>query len=143
MLRSIAIIDSVYLFQCMEQQYDSIFPEKNVQYAGFFTRFVAALIDGIILFVVVITVTFLFSGSLFGNTFTVILYYAINIAYYAGLESSSKQATLGKRVMDIKVTNTEGGRISFGQGVGRFFGKYLSGLILCIGYLMIIWDKKK
>lgn len=127
----------------MEQQHDSIFPEKNVQYAGFFTRFVAALIDGIILFVVIMIVTYFISGTLAGNTLTGILNLAINVTYHAGLESSNKQATLGKSVMDIKVINEEGGRISFGQGLGRFFGKYLSALILLIGYLMVIWDRKK
>jgi len=62
--------------------------------------------------------------------------------YYALQESGPRQATLGKRALDIKVTNEQGGRISFGQATGRHFGKYLSMLILFIGYLMMLWDDR-
>jgi uncharacterized RDD family membrane protein YckC len=67
----------------------------------------------------------------------------INIAYYAGLESSSSQATLGKQALGIKVTDLEGRRISFRRAVGRLFGKILSALILGIGFLMVAFTEKK
>ena len=72
-----------------------------------------------------------------------ILGYALSWLYSALLESGPKQATLGKRLLDLKVTNMEGERISFGQATGRHFGKYLSAIILCIGFLMMLWDGKK
>ena len=72
-----------------------------------------------------------------------ILGYALSWLYSALLESGPKQATPGKRLLDLKVTNMEGERISFGQATGRHFGKYLSAIILCIGFLMMLWDGKK
>lgn len=63
--------------------------------------------------------------------------------YYALMESSVKQATLGKMALGIKVVDYSGNRISFGKASGRYFGKILSGMILCIGYLMAGFTEKK
>jgi uncharacterized RDD family membrane protein YckC len=63
--------------------------------------------------------------------------------YFALQESSSAQATVGKRVLGLKVINLEGNRIGFGQASGRFFGKILSGMILCVGYMMAGFTERK
>jgi|GEM_PF-534928 len=63
--------------------------------------------------------------------------------YYATMESSFKQATVGKMAVGIIVTDMSGIRISFWRASGRFFGKFLSSLILMIGFLMPIFTKKK
>jgi uncharacterized RDD family membrane protein YckC len=63
--------------------------------------------------------------------------------YFAILESSSWQATVGKMALGIRVTNDRGARISFLHATGRFFAKYLSFLILCIGFLMVAWTRRK
>ena len=52
------------------------------------------------------------------------------------MESSSKQATLGKLALGIVVTDLNGNRISFGRATGRYFGKIVSGMIFAIGYIM-------
>ena len=57
-------------------------------------------------------------------------------------ESGPNMATIGKKAMNIKVTDMDGGRISFGQATGRHFGKIISGIILLIGYFMMLWDEK-
>jgi uncharacterized RDD family membrane protein YckC len=62
--------------------------------------------------------------------------------YYSLMESSSKQASIGKLAMGIKVVDLKGQRISFGKATGRFFGKVLSGLILCIGYIWFLFSKE-
>ncbi|MBH5323241.1 RDD family protein [Erythrobacter sp. JGD-13] len=67
----------------------------------------------------------------------------IGIAYYAGLESSSWQATLGKKAVGIIVTDTNGNRISFLNAIGRYFAKILSAIILLIGYIMVAFTEKK
>jgi uncharacterized RDD family membrane protein YckC len=59
------------------------------------------------------------------------------------MESSSYQATLGKMVCGMKVTDLSGNRISFERATGRHFAKYLSGLILCIGYIMVGFTERK
>ena len=63
--------------------------------------------------------------------------------YSALLESSPNQATVGKMALGIKVTDLDGERISFGRATGRHFGKILSFLILCIGYLMVAFTERK
>jgi uncharacterized RDD family membrane protein YckC len=59
------------------------------------------------------------------------------------MESSSSQATIGKMLMGIKVTDMDGKRITFGRASGRFFGKVLSKLILYIGFIMAAFTEKK
>ncbi len=63
--------------------------------------------------------------------------------YFALQESSEHQATLGKRALNIYVTDLQGRRISFGQATGRHFGKIISGFILGIGYMMAGFTEKK
>jgi uncharacterized RDD family membrane protein YckC len=63
--------------------------------------------------------------------------------YWAIMESSSRQATLGKMALGIVVTDLEGHRISFGKATGRYFGKLISLLILLIGFIMIAFTDKK
>ena len=68
---------------------------------------------------------------------------SILVAYFVGLESSRLQATFGKRIVGIKSGDFEGKQISFGKALVRLFGKWISGQILLIGYLMAFFTKKK
>jgi uncharacterized RDD family membrane protein YckC len=64
--------------------------------------------------------------------------------YFAYFESSEWQATLGKRALNLVVTDLQGHRISFGRASGRYFGKLISGkLCLGIGYLLAGFTEKK
>lgn len=63
--------------------------------------------------------------------------------YFALQESSSAQATLGKRVLGIKVIDYEGRRIGFARATGRFWGKTLSGILFNIGYIMAAFTARK
>lgn len=63
--------------------------------------------------------------------------------YEALLTSSSWQATVGKRVLRLKVTDDFGNRISFARATGRFFAKILSQWIMCIGFIMIAFTDRK
>ena len=63
--------------------------------------------------------------------------------YFALMESSTRQATLGKMALDMKVTDDEGNRISFGRATGRYFAKILSALILLIGFIMVAFTDRK
>ena len=69
--------------------------------------------------------------------------FIVQILYFAIMESSSKQATLGKMVLGIVVTDADGKRISLGRAVGRNLGKIISSIILLIGYFMIAFTEKK
>jgi uncharacterized RDD family membrane protein YckC len=63
--------------------------------------------------------------------------------YYAGFESSGLQATPGKGLVGIIVTDMDGERVGFGTATGRCLGKYISSLLLGIGYLMVAWTAQK
>lgn len=88
-----------------------------------------------------------FSGRTLPPDFLVYFAYLLGFVfawlYHALLESSSMQATLGKRFCGLVVTNEQGQRIGFGQATRRYFGKYLSGFIFGIGYLMSLWTEKR
>jgi uncharacterized RDD family membrane protein YckC len=75
--------------------------------------------------------------------FCSITVYFITWLYYALMESSPRQATLGKMACGFVVTDLQGHRISFGQASGRYFGMIVSGLTLGIGVLMCAWTERK
>jgi uncharacterized RDD family membrane protein YckC len=113
--------------------------KDEVEYANFWTRFVASFIDGLILLIPNLLINFLTSDQVIKS----ILPYLIFWPYYALLESGEGQATIGKKVMKIKVTNMNGERITFMQATGRYFGKIISMVILLIGYIMAAFTSKK
>jgi uncharacterized RDD family membrane protein YckC/Tfp pilus assembly major pilin PilA len=63
--------------------------------------------------------------------------------YFAFMESSSQQATLGKLAVGVMVTDLAGQRIGFGRATGRYWGKFVSALILYIGYIMAAFTARK
>lgn len=63
--------------------------------------------------------------------------------YFAMMESSTKQATLGKMALRITVADEEGNRISFLKASVRYFAKYISAFLLMIGYLLALFTPKK
>ncbi len=123
---------------------------KKELYAGFWKRFAAFLIDSVIIFVAGFMVGIVF-GFWWSLTFGVAkgvetagYFLGIIVAwlYYAIMESSPKQATLGKQAVGIKVTDMDKKRISFGKASGRHFSKFFSSFLF-IGFLMIAFTKKK
>jgi uncharacterized RDD family membrane protein YckC len=145
----------------------------QLPYAGFWVRFAAYLIDGLILGIpfglLVVVSIFLLGGFglvmrgssanpvdpsaaaaavagpiVLGIIFGWLFLLVITWLYFAGMESSERQATFGKSVMSLRVTNLEGQRLSFGHATGRFFAKIVSGMIpLAIGYIMAGFTAKK
>ena len=120
-------------------------------YAGFWIRFGAQIVDTIILYIVNTTIFVAFGMPLFGAPvpnalglygLLVLLQYAIAISYETFFIGKFG-ATPGKMACKIKVVNPDGGRVSYLKALGRVFGKFLSGLILCIGYLMVGFDDEK
>ncbi len=68
---------------------------------------------------------------------------ALNILYHAHFESSAKQATPGKQLMKIIVTDKVGKRLTLWQAIMRNTGKIISQMIVFIGYFMCLFTKKK
>ena len=63
--------------------------------------------------------------------------------YFAVCESSPWQATLGKLALGIRVTDLEGRRIGIGRALLRYLAKFLSAFIICIGFMMAGWTRRK
>ena len=122
--------------------------EKKLNYAGFWIRVAAVLIDSILMYIVFFGVAFLFMDGLtsmaLGMSITLqVIFAAAGILYFAGMESSSRQGTLGKIAVGIKVGNAQGEQLSFANALGRYFAKIVSAITLYIGFMMAGWDKKK
>jgi uncharacterized RDD family membrane protein YckC/Tfp pilus assembly protein PilE len=122
-------------------------------YAGFWKRFAAFVLDYIIILVLA-----MMAGAVIGLIYGVgagaptddaasglsaIAGLLVWWLYYALMESSSTQATLGKMALGIRVVDRGGNAVSFGRATGRNFAKFLSGMILMIGYLMAGFTSRK
>lgn len=103
-------------------------------YAGFFRRFVALIIDSLIIFVPswIAGVAIPFVGAV-----------AINFLYSVILESSSAKSTPGKFLMGIMVLDESGQQLSFSKACIRYFMKFVSGMIMMIGYLIQFFTVKR
>jgi uncharacterized RDD family membrane protein YckC len=120
-------------------------------YAGFWIRFVAWLIDRAILFVAEVVLQLFFAAMLRSARTEVTLMTAgaeflMDMAIgatYEGIFVSRFGATPGKMALDLKVVRPDGGPISLGRAVGRYFAKMVSAMILAIGYIMAGFDSQK
>jgi uncharacterized RDD family membrane protein YckC len=109
-------------------------------YAGFWRRLGAYLIDYLLLIAVAFAAGIALGlAGVWSAPVELGFQASFIVAYWlyvTGMESSSRQATVGKLALSIKVTDYQGRRIGFGRANGRFFGSILSNLTFGIGYLM-------
>jgi len=120
-------------------------PASAVVYASFFERFVAVLIDGVLVGIVSAVVNRVFgtmgdSGKTLGSLITM----ALSISYYVYFISQRGQ-TLGKKAMNLRVQNESTGQnLDVVSAILReVVGKFLSGIVLFLGYFWMLWDDKK
>jgi uncharacterized RDD family membrane protein YckC len=125
------------------------------EYGGFWIRFVAYFIDGVILSILRYIVTIplglepfwnprRMSGFEFSTYFGIApaISLAIGLAYYIYFWTQHG-ATPGKMIFGLKVVRPDGGPISTGQAVGRYFAYILDSIIIFIGFMMAGWDDQK
>jgi len=142
----------------------------RVEYAGFWVRFLAWLIDNVVMGVgvllILIPLIFLTglrtvledfhpnedmndAGVFMLIGFVFVLATAslvVTWLYHALMESSEWQATLGKKALGLVVTDMAGQRVSFGRATGRHFAKIVTNLVsfgIGLGYLMAAFTEKK
>lgn len=112
-------------------------PTVTQERAGFWIRFGASLIDGILVGVV--------TGAIqlgLNNATGYLIAFVLGIAYYVYLEGPGGQGqTLGKRACGIRVvSSTTGGPIGYGAAIARYFGRILSTIPVLLGYFWMLWD---
>ena len=125
----------------------------SFRYAGFWLRLVAAFVDGGIILITililgwVINVDFAALEPPEADLFKIRLFWVALVfvawIYYAVMESTAPQATVGKLFMGIYVTDRDGNRVTFKSASVRYWVKYLSIFILFIGYLMAAFTRHK
>ncbi|NTE00855.1 RDD family protein [Agrobacterium tumefaciens] len=118
-------------------------------FAAFDQRLLASVIDHFIIFgiytVIILTSYIFIQGKderimAFLVPFPAI--FIVKLIYGVFAESSLKQATIGKRMLNIKVTDLEGSKITTGRSMARNFSKILSLIPVFFGYLYCFLNKK-
>ena len=134
-------------------------------FGGFWRRSIAYIIDGFIVSIVLIVVSVVgsvayFSGAMSGDSSVIIaqltdpiqlssltvwiwlLTFAVNIAYFTYFHGSTGR-TPGKMLLGLQVVSVTGAPISFGTAFLRSVGYLVSGIVFCLGYLWIAFDRRK
>ncbi len=123
---------------------------NTYNYAGFWIRFVAFIIDSLLITAVVVPILLIFfePEQLGNNEFAYspanfFLNYVLPavafIAFWIYKSSDPGKMVFGIKIIDEKT----GGKPSNGQMVGRYFGYYVSGILLALGFIWIAFDKRK
>ena len=129
------------------------------RYAGFWLRSLGLLIDALVVLLGCVIIAFFIlvlvfvavvstSGHAPADNPTVwlgpvVILLVLTWLYFAGLESSAWQATLGKRATRLQVTDRMGRRLTFGRATGRFFARAISAIPLLIGFLVAAFTPRK
>lgn len=115
----------------------------NAPKAGFWIRFVAILIDGVILLVVNLIVSAVLNRSPdLGNLFRLVL----GIAYFSYFWSNSspwRGQTVGMKLLNLRVVRTDGSDLTILQGFIRYVGLLISCLAILIGVIWVAFDPNK
>jgi uncharacterized RDD family membrane protein YckC len=142
----------------------------NLTFAGFWLRFVAYIIDTVIIYAMqsfiflpvfgLLGISFASRAEEFENmseaeaigaigamaavsSAAFLLSAVIALLYWTIMESSKYQATVGKLALGLKVTDMDGKSLDFVKALVRNLCKILSGMIMCIGYIMAGFTEKK
>ena len=142
----------------------------NTNYAGFWMRFLALIIDGILIGIVraflIVPILAAMGMGMYNNLQNIdterpadvigmlgpfvamasvvsLISTAIWVLYYTFMESSKFQATVGKLALGIVVTDANGAKLDFAKALIRNLCKIISGMILFIGFIMAGFTEKK
>jgi len=119
-------------------------------YGGFWIRFLAKIIDGLVMTVANFVLTLPF-GLVAPPDESVALAVALSMFFisvtipiaYTTFLVGRFGATLGKMALGLKIVRSDGDRVSYLRALGRYFAEILSALILYIGYIMAAFDDEK
>jgi uncharacterized RDD family membrane protein YckC len=139
----------------------------DIDYAGFWLRAVAFIIDAIVLSVIYLLLIIPLYGAfvpdqyyenpnsgsaiedvpvlslLLPVDFSQLILVLVAIFYFTVMEASRHQASLGKIALELKVTDASGGRLTFSRAMLRNASKMISLLLLMIGYVFAAFTKRK
>ncbi len=145
---------------------------KQANYAGFWLRFAAYIIDqfviGVAGFIIAVPIILgiiafglnldgikhpreffahdglLLVGGIVGLIMLAVMFSIVmKWLYYALMESSKYQGTIGKIAVSIKVVDMEGNPVTFGRASGRYFSRIITNMTFLIGYIIAGFTEKK
>lgn len=117
---------------------------RQIEYAGFVQRVFANLIDFILIALAGWAIGLIFGVNIFKESWGVKWFNNIlTMIYFIVMEAGSKNATLGKQIIGIKVVTTNGTPITFQDALVRNLCKILSAVLLLIGFIMVAFSVKK
>ncbi len=135
---------------------------KRYAYAGFWRRFWAVSVDFLVILIVFVMliaplgivlglgaiITWPITSALAGLSGMLVPLLDLKVQivawlYFALMESSSWQATIGKRLFGVRVMTVDGKPVTFARATGRYFGKYLSTILWMLGYVLAAFTPKK
>ncbi len=119
-----------------------------VKHAGFWLRLVAYGFDNAVFYIpdkmlLPLVWTNLFEASEDSLFWGDIILITLNFFYFAIMESSKYQGTIGKMIVGVIVTDTNGNRISFLRATGRYWAKIISYLTIYVGFIMAAFTNRK
>ena len=114
---------------------------KNPHYGGFWIRFLAAILDVIIIGLpaFILQVGLVFATGVSSLVYVIELGAIVLTVYLDGI----KGGTPGKLILGLRIVNDKGNYIGIPMAILRYIGKILSAVILGIGYIMIAFTEKK
>ena len=144
--------------------------QSELRYVGFWLRVVASLIDAVLMNIAVAVLSeavlrvggfsvsmdqvnlmasegsldpSLLQNLLIGLVVATVISLVVLVLFDGIMPATVLMATPGKWMLGMAITDEQGQRISYGKAIGRHAAKGISGLILCIGFLMVAFTKRK
>jgi uncharacterized RDD family membrane protein YckC len=114
-----------------------------MNYGGFWIRFLAYLVDSLIVTVGFVGIMLLLGAMGLELAGAEIIFLVLSILYWALMQSSPRQATLGKALCGLKVGGPNGERMSLPRALGREAAKIISSLTLLIGFIIAAFTRNK
>jgi uncharacterized RDD family membrane protein YckC len=114
--------------------------------AGFWARFAAVFVDGIVVAIVPAIVIGIGAAANSSGirALGIVLAVVGGIAYEIYFHGGRTGQTIGKKALGIRVVDfNTGGPIGYGRATLRLIGRYISGIPCYLGYLWMLWDKEK
>ncbi len=130
------------------QRIGTALPPSMLPYAGFWRRFLGWLIDYVLTVAIAAVSVELLVPRIADSQQTAawmgfIIYFFLPLPYFVLMESSRLQATIGKLVVGVKVTDIEGNRISTARALWRFVARFLDGVTFGVGYAMAAFTQRR
>lgn len=118
---------------------ETALPQTVGRAAGFWRRFVAALIDGVVVTVVTWALSLVLPAS--GEAIASLV---VSVGYFTWFHGSTGQ-TPGDAALSIRVVDIDSGEagIGYGRAALRWLVSIVSGLIILLGYLWMLWDRNQ